>query len=84
MHKHRKNITLDTDNFRAEHFFECFKRVHSGKATSSRKHVRVMYTPLNPAFNSKTGVCRSIPIFLIFAPKHRLWVLFRTASPRRL
>ena len=26
---------------------------------------------------SKTGVCRGIPIFLIFAPKHRLWVLVR-------
>ena len=24
---------------------------------------------------SKTGVCRGIPIFLIFAAKHRLWVL---------
>ena len=23
---------------------------------------------------SKNGVCRGIPIFLIFAPKHRLWV----------
>ena len=23
----------------------------------------------------KTGVCRGIPIFLIFDPKHRLWVL---------
>ena len=29
---------------------------------------------------SKTGLCRDIPIFLIFAPKHRLWVLVRTAS----
>ena len=28
----------------------------------------------------KTGVCRGIPVFLIFAPKHRLWVLVRTAS----
>ena len=25
-----------------------------------------------------------MPIFLIFAPKHRLWVLVRTTSPRRL
>ena len=29
---------------------------------------------------SKTGVCRGIPIFLNFAPKHRLWVLVRIAS----
>ena len=30
--------------------------------------------PHNPLLYSKTGVCRGIPIFLIFAPKHRLWV----------
>ena len=30
----------------------------------------VMYTPLNPTFISKkTGVCRGIPIFLVFGPK---------------
>ena len=40
---------------------------------TSGKHVRAMNTP-------KTGVCRGIPIFHIFAPKHRLWVLVRTAS----
>ena len=35
------------------------------------KHV--MYTTFNPTFiYSKTGVCRGIPFFLIFAPKHRL------------
>ena len=50
---------------------------------TSGKHVRVMYTPQTPLLYSKTGVCRGIPIFLIFAPKHRLWVLVRTASPRR-
>ena len=37
-----------------------------------------LYTPL---LCSKYGVCRGIPFFLIFAPKHRLWVLVRTASP---
>ena len=52
--------------------------------TPSRKHVRAMYTPLNPTFiYSKTGVCRGIPIFLNFASNHRLWVLVRNASPRR-
>ena len=40
------------------------------------------YTPLSYT-SSKTGVCRGIPFFLIFAPKHRLWVLVRTASARR-
>ena len=32
---------------------------------------------------SRTGVYRGIPIFLSFDPKHRLWVLVRTASARR-
>ena len=32
---------------------------------------------------SKTEVHRDIPILLIFAPKHRLWVLIRAPSPRR-
>ena len=36
-----------------------------------------------PLLYRKTGVCRGKPIFLIFALKHRLWVLVRTASPRR-
>ena len=38
-----------------------------------------------PHLYSNSGVCggRPIPIFLIFAQKHRLWVLLRTASLRR-
>ena len=31
---------------------------------------------------SKTGVCMGIPNFLIFDPKHKLWVLVRSASAR--
>ena len=38
-------------------------------------HTRLLY--------SKTGVYRSITYFLISDPKHRLWVLVRTASARR-
>ena len=38
-----------------------------------------LITPLNPILYSKTGVCRRVPIFLNFAPKHRLWVLVKTA-----
>ena len=34
--------------------------------------------PYTPLLYSKTGVCRGIPIFLIFAPKHILWVLVCT------
>ena len=30
---------------------------------------------------SKRGVYRGIPIFLIFDPKHRLWVLVRLTAP---
>ena len=45
-------------------------------------HVCIMsmkstYTPLNPLLHRKTGVCRSIPIFVMFAPKHSLWVLIK-------
>ena len=36
--------------------------------------------PNTPLLCSKTGVCRGIPIFLIFAPKHRMWVLVRGGS----
>ena len=52
---------------------------------TSGKHVRAI-NPLKPHFYIvKLGVCRGIPtcISLIFAPKHRLWVLVRTASARR-
>ena len=46
-----------------------------------QENISVKFIPsLNPTFYSKTGVCRGIPILLIFAPKHRLWVLIRTAS----
>ena len=40
--------------------------------------------PQTPLLYSNTGVCRGIPIFLIFAPKHRLWVLVRTAKIRKI
>ena len=36
--------------------------------------------PQTPVLYSKTGVCRGILIFLIFAPKHRLWVLVRAEA----
>ena len=38
----------------------------------SGKLVHENYTPLNPLLYSKIGVYRGIPIFLIFAPIHRL------------
>ena len=36
-----------------------------------------------PLLYRNIGVYRGIPNFLIFVPKHRLWVLVRTASTRR-
>ena len=51
-------------------------------STASRKNVYAMYTPLYPTFMWQNWGMQGIPIFLIFAPKHRLWVLVRTASER--
>ena len=49
-----------------------------------QENMSVQYIPpYTPLLYSKTGVCSGIRIFLIFAPKHRLWVLGRTASARR-
>ena len=50
---------------------------HQGK-----KSVKCVPT-LTPLLNGKAGVCTGIAIFLILDAKHRLWVLVRTASPRR-
>ena len=46
-----------------------------------RENMSVKCIPLQTLrLYSKTGVCGGIPIFLIFAPKHRLWALVRSAS----
>ena len=45
---------------------------------ASGKHVRAIYTPLHPTI-VKLGFT-GYRFFLIFALKHRLWVLVRTAS----
>ena len=62
------------------------RRLIMGSALSvswpiQQENVSVKCIP--PLLYSKTGVCGGIPNFLIFAPKHRLWVLVRTASLRR-
>ena len=44
------------------------------------KHIHVSLRI--PLLYGKTGVYRGIHIFLNFDPKHRVWVLVRTASPR--
>ena len=47
---------------------------------SHQKNMSVQYIPsYTPLLHRKTGVCRGIPIFLIFALKHRLWVLVAEA-----
>ena len=58
---------------------EVFLNVHR----PSGKHVRAMNTPLNPTFIRQNWGMEGYTYFLIFAPKHRLWVLVRTASARR-
>ena len=53
---------------------------------TSRRHAYVSLTPLKPHFYMyivKLGFTGVNIIFLISAQKHRLWVLVRTASPRR-
>ena len=45
---------------------------------SSRKHTYIILTPLNTTFIAKLGFTGVYFIFLIFAQKHRLWVLVRT------
>ena len=43
-------------------------------------HQDNMSINVNPFIaRSETGVCRGISIFLVFAPKHRVRVLIRTA-----
>ena len=41
---------------------------------TSRKHARVMKTPLHPTLYRKTGVYRGFRNYIIFTLKHRLWV----------
>ena len=59
--------------------------VHHGKKnarTSCMFHVDTPYDS-DQLYIANLGYAPGISIFLIFAPKHRLWVLVRTASPRR-
>ena len=49
---------------------------------TSRKQVCVTNTPYTPLLYSKSGVYRGIHIFLIFALKHKLWVIVKTALLR--
>ena len=66
-----------------ESHFTCLHRSSAYRTYRCRCNIRKTLLPYTPLLYSKTVVYRGIPIFLIFAPKHRLWVLVRTASPRR-
>ena len=54
---------------------------------ASKCHQQNMSVKCIPSYTlllySKTGVYSGIPILLIVGPKHRFWVLIRTASARR-
>ena len=51
------------------------------KQDSHQDNMSVCFIPLyTPLLYSRTGVYRGIHYFLIFALKHILWVLVRTAS----
>ena len=54
-----------------------FHKVHQDNMSVS------FIPPYTPLLYSKIGVYRAIQYFLIFALKHRFWVLIRTASMRR-
>ena len=62
--------------------FSSFCAIHLGRRRDNIMqtcpcNVHPLYTPL---LYSKTVVYRGIHYFLIFALKHRLWVLVRTAA----
>ena len=61
----------------------CFQleQLHTSAGGLHHANTPVQFTPLyTPLLYSKTGVYRGIHYFRIFALKHRLWVLVRTAS----
>ena len=75
------------DNTLNESTLQAFGRLsHSSRTNISslqdNKPVQVT-PPYTPPLYSKTGVYRVILVFLIFALKHRPWILVRTASVRR-
>ena len=78
------NISLHGVCFATVNVVQSFMYYHCSRCCiTSRKQVRITNTPYTPLLYSKTGVYKSIHFFLIFASKHRLWVLIRNASLRR-
>ena len=72
--------------------YSCLEAKHVGAylmdQLKKKCHIKKTYpcnvNPLEPHFYiAKLGYAGVYLFFLIFAPKHRLWVHVRTASPRR-
>ena len=74
MHLYLQKKGISTDTQILAHF----------KKTLHQDNMSVCFIPpYTPLLYSKSGVYRGKHYFLIFALKHRLWVLVRTASLRR-
>ena len=68
-------------NVPVNNFQSCQDRVMSScLLTRHHENMSVNKYPPIPHFH---WVCSGIPIFLIFDPKHRLWLLVKTASARQ-
>ena len=78
----------DLRAFTVIHHFDLNRFPNAIVSTSQTLYIRKtcprnVYPLQPPLLYSKTGVCKGILIFLIFAPKERFRVLVRTASPRQ-
>ena len=66
------------------HFVNSHIRISSARGIFITKICLYNFDPIKPHFYIvKLGFTGVFIIFLISAQKHRLWVLVRTASPRR-
>ena len=76
-------------HIKGEEYYNADTAVHMDITTEEDSHNHhanksVKCTPpYTPLLYSKNGVYRGIHYFIFFTPKHRLWVLVRTASLRR-
>ena len=77
----KPHLKPDKNNTNWEPMTE-LKSVHKLYITSNASILEKSFIRIR-RIHSKIGVCRGKSIFLIFAPKYRLWVLVRTASARR-
>ena len=70
--------------FQMVHLHQTMKKTDIMAYTTSRKHAYIILTPLNPILiQLKWGLQGYTLFFLFLLKRHRLWVLVRTASPKR-